>query len=112
MTEKSRIKFIERPGAPERLICDAELHLGGDLEGLKLVGFTLWRSAEGEPFASVPSRAFGVGGGRRYFDLLRPANGEGPEVVRKLKARIIREWKRERERMLQVEDEHPLGGLL
>ena len=67
-----RVVFVERENGPERLVCDAEMVFeGGPFEGMKLVGFSLWRSAEGEVFVTFPARPFGVGGERRYFDLLR-----------------------------------------
>jgi hypothetical protein len=47
----------------------------GVLAGLKLVGFSLWRSPEGETYVTFPSRAFGAGQERRFFDYLRSANG-------------------------------------
>lgn len=84
------VHFVERQSGPERLVCDAELHFrDGVLDGLKLVGFSLWRSAEGDVFVSLPSRAFGSGGERRYFDLLRSTEGDsGPG--RAIKAEILR----------------------
>ena len=64
-----RVTFVERQGGPERLVCDAEMVFeGGPFEGMKLVGFSLWRSADGELFVSFPSRAFGSGGERQLCD--------------------------------------------
>ena len=84
------VHFVERQGGPERLVCDAEIHFRGDhLDGLKLVGFSLWRSAEGDVFVSFPSRPFGSGGERRYFDLVRSIDGTR-EPGRRLKAEILR----------------------
>src|SRR5713226_8879012 len=67
--------FVQRKGAPERLVCEAELVFpatAGILAGLKLVGFSLWKSPEGEIYVTFPARAFGAGNDRRYFDFLRP----------------------------------------
>jgi hypothetical protein len=72
--------FVSREDAPERLVCEAELVLpstAGVLAGINLVGFSLWRSPEGEIYVTFPSRAFGAGNERRFFDYLRPANGGG-----------------------------------
>lgn len=58
--------------APGKL-ADAEIHFnGGELDGLKLVGFAVWRSRDsrGEN-VSFPSRHFTVHGDRRSFSLLR-----------------------------------------
>lgn len=58
--------------APGKL-ADAEIHFtGGDLDGLKLVGFAVWKSREGRgENVSFPSRQFTVHGDRRSFSLLR-----------------------------------------
>jgi hypothetical protein len=81
--------FVERANGPDRLVCDAELIFeeeAGPLAGMKLVGFALWRTAEGEVFVSLPSRAFGAGGERRYFDLLRSVEGQSTDGKR------VRSW--------------------
>ena len=71
-----RVVFVERSNGPERLVFEAE---AGPLAGMKLVGFSLWRSAEGEVFVSLPARPFGAGGERRYFDLLRSVQGDAAD---------------------------------
>ena len=52
---------------------DAEIHFaGGELDGLKLVGFAVWRKRDGSgQSVSFPSRHFVVRGERRLFSLLR-----------------------------------------
>src|SRR6266571_112407 len=72
-----RVQFVKRESAPERLVCEAEVVFDeeGPLKGMKLVGFSLWRSAEGEVYVTFPSRAFGAGNERKYFDFLRSADG-------------------------------------
>ena len=59
--------------APGKL-ADAEIHFnGGELDGLKLVGFAVWKRREGQgEDVSFPSRQFVVHGERRSFSLLRP----------------------------------------
>lgn len=58
--------------APGKL-ADAEIHFnGGELDGLKLVGFAVWRSRDGHgEEVSFPSRQFVANGERRTFPLLR-----------------------------------------
>lgn len=58
--------------APGKL-ADAEIHFnGGELDGLKLVGFAVWRSRDGHgQDVSFPSRQFVSNGERRTFPLLR-----------------------------------------
>ena len=56
-------------------LAEAELHFAeGVLEGLKLVGFTIWeRRSGGGRNVTFPSRNYSVNGERRSFALLRPA---------------------------------------
>ena len=58
--------------APGKL-ADAEIHFnGGELDGLKLVGFAVWRSRNGRgEDVTFPSRQFVSHGERRSFALLR-----------------------------------------
>ncbi len=58
--------------APGQL-ADAEIHFnGGDLDGLKLVGFAVWRSRDGRgEDITFPSRQFVSHGERRSIALLR-----------------------------------------
>ena len=44
-----RVQFVEKVNGPERLVCDAEVVFDQEepLLGMKLVGFALWRSADG-----------------------------------------------------------------
>ena len=91
-----RINFVQRENGPERLICEAEVVFeeGVDSEhlaGLKLVGFSLWKAPDGEIYVTFPSRAFGAGSDRKYFDYLRSAEGS-PADSKRLKAGIIKAW--------------------
>src|SRR5512134_2306687 len=89
-----RVQFVEREKGPERLVCEAELvfeEADTPLSGMKLVGFSLWRSPEGEMFVTFPSRAAGVGTERRYFDYLRSVEG-GAAEGRRVKAWILEEF--------------------
>ena len=59
---------------PPGLLADAELHFTeGALEGLKLIGFSVWerRSGNGRN-VTFPARQYSVNGERRSFALLRP----------------------------------------
>ena len=62
-------------GNPVGRLADAELHFtGGPLEGLKLIGFSIWERRGGGPGRNVtfPARQYSVNGERRSFALLRP----------------------------------------
>jgi hypothetical protein len=94
-----RVNFVTRESAPERLVCEAEVLFeteAGPLAGMKLVGFSLWRSPEGEVYVTFPSRAFGVGNERRFFDYLRSIEGNGLDAKR-VKAWILDEFRVSRE---------------
>ena len=61
-----RVQFVNRENGPERLVCEAEVVFDEEpLAGMKLIGFSLWRSPEGEVYVTFPSRAFGAGSERR-----------------------------------------------
>ena len=68
------VKILKRDhhSAPGKL-ADAEIHFtGGELDGLKLVGFAVWQKRDGHgQNVSFPSRQFTVHGERRSFSLLR-----------------------------------------
>ena len=66
-------------GAPAGKLADVELHFTADaLEGLKLLGFTVWEGRGNKgPSVSLPSRHYMVDGERRSFMLLRPS-GDTP----------------------------------
>ena len=63
-------------GNPPGKLADAELHFSdGDLDGLKLLGFSVWeRRSGGGRNVTFPARQFTVEGERRSFALLRPIN--------------------------------------
>ena len=89
-----QVQFVARENGPERLVTEAEVHFDdGPLAGTKLVGFSLWRSPEGEVYVTFPSRAFGAGNERRYFDYLRAVDASG-ETVKRVKAWILEEYRK------------------
>jgi hypothetical protein len=103
-----RVVFVERDSAPERLVCEAEVVFeaeAGPLAGMKLVGFSLWRSPEGEVYVTFPSRAFGAGNERRFFDFLRSVEGTAADSKR-VKAWILEQFRCSRE----VPEESPVGS--
>ena len=88
-----RLQFVQRESGPERLVCEAELLFDeGPLSGMKLVGFSVWRGADGDLYVTFPSRAFGVGTERRYFDFLRATEGAAA-VGRRVKDWILEEYR-------------------
>ena len=88
-----RVQFAKIPGAPERMVCEAELLFDdGPLEGTKLVGFSLWRTPDGEVYVNLPARSFGIGNDRRFFDFLR-VQDTGDAATKRVKAWILNEFK-------------------
>jgi len=61
-------------GNPPGKLADAELHFSeGPLEGLKLIGFSVWERRGGNGRnVTFPARSYAVNGERRTFALLRP----------------------------------------
>lgn len=58
---------------PPGKLADAEVHFtGGDLSGLKLIGFSIWERRTGGRNVTFPARTYSVNGERRSFALLRP----------------------------------------
>ena len=61
-------------GNPPGKLAEAEVHFhDGPLEGLKLIGFSVWeRRAGSGRNVTFPARSYSVNGERRSFALLRP----------------------------------------
>jgi hypothetical protein len=68
-------------GNPPGKLADAELHFtGGELDGLKLIGFSIWeRRGGGGRNVTFPARQYAVNGERRSFALLRPIADTGAQ---------------------------------
>jgi len=70
----------EKQNPPGKL-ADAELHFtDGVLEGLKLIGFSIWERRTGNGRnVTFPARQYAVNGERRSFALLRPIADVGAQ---------------------------------
>jgi hypothetical protein len=71
------VKIVENEkGNPPGKLADVELHFDagdGVLEGLKLIGFSIWERRTGRGRnVTFPARQYSVNGERRSFALLRP----------------------------------------
>lgn len=72
---------------PPGKLADAELHFtDGVLEGMKLIGFSVWeRRTGGGRNVTFPARTYAVNGERRSFSLLRPvADASAQDRIREL----------------------------
>ena len=69
------IKFTPNDkGSPAGKLADVELHFNeGPLDGLKLIGFSVWERRVGNGRnVTFPARQYSVNGEKRTFSLLRP----------------------------------------
>ena len=85
-------------GNPPGKLADAELHFtDGELDGLKLIGFSSWeRRGGGGRNVTFPARQYAVNGERRSFALLRPiTDTSAQERVRELVLRAYAEYEDE-----------------
>ena len=73
-------------GHPLGKLADAELHFaGGDLDGLKLIGFSVWKRRDGNGRTVTFPAQYTAAGERRTFALLRPiSDTDAPSRVRDL----------------------------
>ena len=81
-----KITRSDRDNPPGKL-ADAELHFaGGELDGLKLIGFSIWAGRHGNGRSvTFPARQYVSGGEYRMFRLLRPiADASAQDRIRNL----------------------------
>ena len=76
-------------GGPQGKLADAELHFTeGPLEGLKLIGFTVWEGrVPSKHNVTFPARQYSVNGERRSFSLLRALSE--PSAIERLRQVIL-----------------------
>ena len=90
-------------GNPPGKLADAELHFTeGPLDGLKLIGFSIWeRRTGGGRNVTFPARQYAVNGERRSFALLRPITDiKSQERIRDL---VLQEYAEYEERVVTVD---------
>src|SRR5256885_7570517 len=82
-------------GNPPGKLADAELHFTeGVLDGLKLIGFSIWeRRSGGGRNVTFPARTYSVNGERRSFALLRPiVDATAQDRIRELILEAFQEY--------------------
>ena len=93
------VKFTpNEKGNPPGKLADAELHFtDGELDGLKLIGFSIWeRRGGGGRNVTFPARQYAVNGERRSFALLRPITDTSAQNrVRELVLKAFAEYEDE-----------------
>src|SRR5436853_5277338 len=85
-------------GNPPGKLADAELHFtDGALDGLKLIGFSIWERRGGNGRnVTFPARQYAVNGERRSFALLRPITDvHAQERIRDLILEAYAEYEQE-----------------
>ena len=94
MTATVKILMNNEPNRRNKL-ADAEVHFnGGELDGLKLIGFAVWKRTDGDGVSvTVPARQFTVHGERRDFMLLRPI--ADAQAVQRMRRAIISAYEAE-----------------
>ena len=77
---------------PRNKVADAELHFeGGELDGLKLIGFGIWKRRDGNGLnVTFPARQFTFHGERRDFALLRAI--EDPNAQDRVRSLVLRAY--------------------
>jgi hypothetical protein len=93
------VKFVpNEKGNPPGKLADAELHFtDGVLDGLKLLGFTVWERRTGNGRSvTFPARQYTINSERRSFALLRPiADTSAQERIRDLVLQAYTEYEQE-----------------
>jgi hypothetical protein len=79
-------------GKPAGKLADAEIHfIGGELAGLKLVGFTIWERRDGNGRrVTFPGRPLIVHGDKRNFALLRAI--DDPQAQNRVRELVLRAY--------------------
>jgi hypothetical protein len=88
-------------GNPPGKLADAELHFTeGPLDGLKLIGFSIWERRGGTGRnVTFPARSYAINGERRSFALLRPI--EDMTAQQKVRDLVINAYREYEERVPQ-----------
>ena len=91
MTVTVKILRNERQ-TPAGKLADAELHFSGaPLDGLKLIGFAIWRRRDGNGCSvTFPARPFNVNGDKTNFALLRAI--DDPKAQNQVRELVIRAY--------------------
>ncbi len=101
MTVTVKIIRNERQKPPDKL-ADAELHFSGEpLDGLKLIGFAIWRPRDGRRYSvTLPARPFTVNGDRTNFALLRAI--DDPKAQNQVRELVTRAYAEHEQHVAEV----------
>jgi hypothetical protein len=91
MTITINIVRDDKNKPPDKLADAEPKFIGGELDGLKLLGFGIWRQRNGSgQNVTFPARHFMVNGERRNFSLLRAVDDRGAED--RLRQRVLQAY--------------------
>ena len=101
MTVTVKILRNDRQKPPDKL-ADAELHFSGEpLDGLKLIGFAIWRRRDGRGCSvTFPARPFNVNGDKTNFALLRAI--DDPKAQNQVRELVIRAYAELEQRATEI----------
>jgi hypothetical protein len=87
---------------PRNKLADAELHFeGGELDGLKLIGFAVWKRRDGNGLnVTFPARQFTFHGERRDFALLRAI--DDPKAQDHVRELVIRAYAEHEQQLAEI----------
>jgi hypothetical protein len=76
-------------GAPNALVADVEIPLGGVLDGMKLTGVRVWKREDGgQLFVTFPGRSYETAEGTKTWEYPRAIDGRG-ETAKATRQRIL-----------------------
>src|SRR5262249_8788862 len=87
------VKIIRNGHMAPGKLADAELHFtGGELDGLRLIGFAIWARRDGTgQSVTFPARQFTANGQRRSFSLLRAI--DDPAAQERLREFVLQAYR-------------------
>ena len=97
------VKFVvNEKGNPPGKLADAELHFSGEpLDGLKLIGFAIWRRRDGRGCSvTFPARPFNVNGDKTNFALLRAI--DDPKAQNQVRELVIRAYAEHEQHVAEI----------
>ena len=85
--------FTKSTGGPQNKLADAVLTFDDpDMKGCCVHGFGIWKTSEGEIFASPPAREYEANGEKRRFNLFRAVDNDDKNAMKALKAAIVEQY--------------------
>ena len=85
--------FTESKSGPTNKLADVVLTFDDPAtKGCCLHGFSIWKSNEGEIYASPPAREYEANGEKRRFNLVRAVDNDNKDAMKALKTAIVDQY--------------------